>query len=809
MNYIFEKVEQKWRTYWENKSIFRFNRADKKRPIFSVDTPPPYISATRLHAGHAMSFSQADFVVRYMRMMEYNVFYPMGFDDNGLPTERFVEKQYHIDRSKITKAEFRALCLKETQKQSLAYKRLFNKLGICVDWSLQYSTIDKLCRRIAQQSFLDLYRKGLVVRQKKPIIWCPACQTALAQADLEEKESVSSLNFIVFRADDGSTVKIATTRPELLPGCVALFVNPDDARYQRLSGKNVIVPIFGHVVPVLSDPQVDPDFGTGVLMVCTWGDTEDVRRWQEYALETREIVGKNGKMSTSAQALKDMTISNAQKTILGLLQENNLLIDSQPMTHNVKTHERCGTPIEFILAAQWYIKIVEFQDEWRRRGKELEWYPEFMKTKYDAWISGLKWDWCISRQRYYGVPLPVWYCRNCGKVLLPEDRQLPVDPGKDVNVLTECSECGSPDIAPEKDVMDTWMTSSLTPLINCHWKGPAEKNLMARLYPMTLRVQAFEIIRTWLFYTMVKSHFHTDSLPWQKVMISGWGLDAHGKKISKSHGSATDAEAIIEKHSADALRYWAASADLGSDHRFREDDLRIGKRLVTKLWNAAQFTAGHIQDYHPETLSSVSLESSDTWILHCLNETVRKYHDHFRTFEYSKARKKIDEFFWDCFCSNYIEFTKHRLYSTEAARTDSKKAARTTLYHTLSAVIKLYAPFLPFITEEIYALCFAEKDKSASIHTSLLPQYRPDLSKPEIAACLEKTIEAVNLIRKHRSIKGPSIKTPIDSVTIETEEPGSVDLVLVSNVMNVRKINFGRIDLPTVSSDTTKLLVQQ
>lgn len=796
-----QDIESKWQDFWEKSGIYKFDRDDQTTPVFSIDTPPPYISSTHLHAGHAMSFTQADIVVRYMRMMGYNIFYPMGFDDNGLPTERFVERQYKIDQKKISKHDFVKMCLEETSKQSLVYQRLFKKLGISVDWSLGYSTIDPHCRKTAQLSFIDLYHKGLVEHKQGPVIWCPFCNTALALTDLEEKELPSHLHTITFGDEAGMPIQIATTRPELLAACVALYVNSADERYRNLIGAKATVPLFGHEVPIIADDLVDMTFGTGSMMVCTWGDAEDVRRWLEDRLDKREILTRDGLIDEAIPYIGGLRIKEARHEICALLEQGGHLIASEPLNHDVKVHERCNTPVEFIVATQWFIKIADSIDEWRRRGNELEWYPQFMKSKYDAWIEGLKWDWCISRQRYYGVPFPVWYCDECGKTLLPGISQLPVDPSEDPCPIEQC-ECGSSKMSPELDVMDTWMTSSITPLINCHWQEEGSAELMNKIYPMTLRVQAFEIIRTWLFYTIVKSHFHTGSLPWQKAMISGWGLDSKGKKISKSSGNSANAEVLIDRYSADALRFWASDSELGHDHRFREEELQAGRRLVIKLTNAARFASKYLSDYTPEDPMNTRLEDSDKWILMRLNDTLKEYHSILQGFEYSKARRAVDKLFWSVFCDNYLEFIKHRLNRTDPD--EGSRAALATLYKVLLAIIQMYAPFVPFVAEEAYQSLFANREGCLSVHTSRSPVYQEGLNL-EISGNFEGSLDAVALIRKYRSQTGLSFRTQIATVWFETESGTAIDTEFVATTMNVGEILPRSVDEPTVSSNKLKL----
>ena len=715
--------EPKMRELWNRNQVYRYNPHSKKA-CFSIDTPPPYVSSSHLHAGHAMSYTQAEIIVRFKRMQGYEIYYPMGFDDNGLPTERFVEKKYRVSRNNISRKEFIALCLQETAEGIRVYRRLWNELGISVDWSLSYSTIDKKSQRTAQKSFIDLFRKGLIQRRSEPGLWCIHCATSLAQADLEAYECETELYDIPFFPNNADPLIISTTRPELIPACVALFFHPDDERYQYLHNTQVIAPISGHTVPILTHSSVDPLFGTGLMMVCTWGDSEDVEKWRDNHLETRVIMNSDGKMNDLAGPVAGMHIQKARKFILNLLSEKNQILNSRKLTHFVNTHERCGNPVEFIQSPQWFIRILDFKDEFLKRGEELEWNPEFMKTRFDHWVNGLKWDWCISRQRFYGVPFPVWYCDDCGDPVIPPENILPVDPGSDaIPPGLECP-CGSRNLKGETDVMDTWMTSSTTPLIISQWvdQNP-NSELFSNLYPQSVRVQGFEIIRTWLFYSIVKSHFHTNSLPWKRVMISGWGLDSNGKKMSKRDGNFVDPMAIINKYSADALRYWSAGATLGQNLRYSESDVKAGRRLQNKLWNAARLIhhqlteSGGFQEINPGKPSLM-----DRWITSQYRKMFDDVTMNLEKFDFRHAIESLEQFFFQCFCDEYLEIVKDRFWHPDNHDAGTIQAARFILHHLLLDILKLYAPFVPYITDSLYQLLFRDTCQSTSIHITSWPE---------------------------------------------------------------------------------------
>ncbi len=652
-SYDFKKSEEKWKKTWEDKKLFRFSFKEGDK-LFVVDTPPPYVSADHLHAGHIMSYAQAEFIVRYKRMRGFKVFYPMGFDDNGLPTERFVEKKYKIDKSKTTKKEFIELCLKETEKGIETYKNLWNNLGISVDWSKTYSTIAPLPTKVSQWSLLDLYKKGVLYRQELPILWCPFDQTAISQSDLEDKERNSVMNYISFGLKNGESVLIATTRPELLPACVALYINPEDERYKDLIGKKAIVPMFNYEVPIKTNDRVDKEKGTGVMMVCTWGDQEDLEKWRLDNLETRSLLTVDGKLNSLGGKYEGMRIEEARKAIIEDMKKEGCLVRQEDIVQTINVHERCDTPVELILSKQWFIKIADLKEEWLKYGKKIKWHPEYMYQNYEIWVNSLKWDWCVSRQRYYGVPFPFWYCNACGEVILANEKDLPVSPTEQDPPVKQCPKCGNKDIVPEKDVMDTWATSSCTPFL---LKEIVNSD---KLFPVDLRPNAHEIIRTWDFYSIVKSYYHFKGIPFKNIMVSGHGLDEQGRKISKRLGNYIPSDKLIEEYGADAVRYWATGAGLGQNLRFNPKEIKKGKQIATKLWNVGRFITMYSQDFKEE--KEYELEYPDIWIMEEMNKTIEESTKSFEAYEYAKAKSATEDFFMSKFADYYIEFVKYRLY---------------------------------------------------------------------------------------------------------------------------------------------------
>jgi len=776
-DYDFLKVEQRITDFWEAEELYKYENSPGT-DVFSVDTPPPYISAASLHVGHAMSYSQAEFVVRFMRMRGRKIFYPMGFDDNGLPTERYVEKAHNVNARSMDRHDFIKLCLEETGTIGHHYKRFWKKLGLSVDWSKFYSTIADDARKVAQWSFIDLYRKGHLYRSDAPVLWCPCCGTALAQADVDPLERTTFLNDIAFEGADGTRMVISTTRPELLPACVGLFCNPTDERYAHLVGKTAKVPLFGHEVPVLTDDAVEKDFGTGLMMVCTFGDAEDVEKWKRLNLPLRVAITPEGTLTDMAGEFSGQTTEKARKNILQALEENGQLLGKKQIRQVVGVHERCTTPHEYLTLPQWYIAVVKHKERFLELGDQLEWHPAWMKARYRDWVNGLKWDWNISRQRFYGVPFPVWYCKDHNHVILPEAASLPVDPMADKPPVDRCPECGCTEILPETDVMDTWMTSSSTPFINARSTDAEPRN---GIYPMTLRVQAFEIIRTWLFYTVVKGEYHTGKLPWKQVMISGWGLNEQGKKISKrdldkyDEGGFNryDPDSVIGKYGADALRYWAASASLGADHRYHEKEVRNGRRLVLKLWNAALLLQAIVNmdtDVRDgkATIAPDLRMPSDRWILARTHETLASATASFEVFDYSHALADLEGLFWRDFCDNYLEFVKDRCYETEKFSRAERLSAQVTLLEVFRMMLAGFAPFLPFITEELYSYLYKDAEGAKSLHLTPWPSAATTVADGQDGAFL---LDVVRELRKVRSDSKIGAGTCVDRVVIEAADP--------------------------------------
>ncbi len=786
-NYNPHEAERRWQNYWADHDIYTYY-PNTRRERYAIDTPPPTVSG-KMHMGHAFSYTQQDIIARYQRMKGKNVFYPFGTDDNGLPTERLIEKNKNISANKLGRAEFIAICNEVIAREKPVFIQSWKDIGMSADFKRSYSTINKHCQITSQASFVDLFHKGRIYQQESPVAWCVECQTAIAQAEFENIELTSYFNDIVFSCC-GRSIVISTTRPELLPACVALFYHPADTRYKDLNGKFATVPLFNYEVPIISDESVAMDKGTGLMMVCTFGDKEDVEKWHRFKLPLRVVFEKYGKLNDLAGEYKGLKIKDGRKKILEKLKETGALVSQREIVHAVNVHERCKTEIEFLKTKQWYIRLLDKKEELLGLSDQLEWYPQHMKVRYDHWVENLNWDWCISRQRPFGIPIPVWQCRKCKSFVVPEVKELPVDPSMQLPVKG-CS-CGSRELDGETDVLDTWATSSVTPEIAGNWVHKGEYDYVYDGIPFNLRPQAHDIIRTWLFYTVVKSYFHFERAPWKQVMISGHAQDPQGRKMSKSLGNIIEPQVMMTKYSADALRFWAAGSTLGDDLPFQEKDLLTGQKFVTKMWNASKFSLLHLQDYCGHGKST---EVFDRWLLSKLHTTIVNVTEQFERFEYARARAEMEQFFWHVLCDNYLEIVKDRLYNPQMRGVRERESAQFALYCALLSVLKLTAPIMPHITEEIYMQAFKEREGAKSVHVSLWPV----ADKRLIDSAVEKQgnlgVDIIAAVRKFKSENKWSMKEELSLlvlVSLEKNFEASIRAMEsdLKAVLNVREIRF-------------------
>ncbi|MEM2956328.1 MAG: valine--tRNA ligase [Candidatus Pacearchaeota archaeon] len=778
-----KEAEPRIQKFWEDEKIYTFDRKSKK-PVYSIDTPPPYISG-RPHMGHAYSYSLFDAIGRFKRMNGFNVLLPIGFDDNGHPTERYVEKKYNIRSADLPREKFIELCKKETEILKKIAKADLVRLGLGFDWSLFYSTIGDLATKTAQYSFIDLYNKKLVYRKEEPTLWCTYCKTALAQADVEDVKRNTTLNYIKFKLEDGGDITIATTRPEFLPACVGIFVNPEDKKYKQLIGKTAIVPIFGQKVKIMADKKVDPEFGTGIVMICTFGDKTDIEWWKQYNLPLKIIITEEGKLNEIAGKYKGLSLSEGREKIISELREKKLLEKQEKIEQIVGACWRCEHPIEFLITKQWTLKLLENKDKFLEFGRKVKWHPNFFLKRYEDWVNNLKWDWVIARQRHYGVPIPVWYCKKCKKEIIASEKEIPINPLKN-KPIKKCS-CGSNEFEPETNVFDTWFTSSLTPEIVLRWVD--NNKFFKKNFPEDLRPQGYEIIRTWAFYTIVKAFYHFKSIPWKNIMINGMVVDPQGRAMHKSLGNVIEPFNVLENYCADAMRFWSFSGKIGGDLPFQEKELIAGKKTITKLWNAAKFSMSNASPKKPK-----KLKAFDEWLLIKLNKLIKECTKSFNEYDAAKVKAEVENFFWHTFCDNYLEIIKDRIYNNK----EGKDSAQYTLYISFLSIIKMFAPIMPHITEELYQLYFRKNEKIKSIHISKWPEAGKEKDE-RIEKAGDRAIEIIKEIRMFKSKAKKSMKTPI-ILTIEEKDKKLLEPFIddLKSVASAEKIEIGKFGIKLV-----------
>jgi valyl-tRNA synthetase len=795
-------AEVRWHTEWERRGLYHYDPERPRAETFVIDTPPPTASGS-LHPGHVFSFTHTDILARYMRMTGRNIFYPMGWDDNGLPTERRVQNYYHIrcDPSappdpdlaleeatakrrkkpplQVSRPDFIAACERVTREDEETFKVLWQRLGLSVDWRQEYQTIDDHCRRIAQYSFLDLCAKGQVESRFAPTMWDVDFQCAIAQAELEERVLPGAFYDIEFGVEEaGEAVVISTTRPELLPACVGVTAHPDDERYKHLFGRRAITPLFRVPVPIFPSDKADPEKGTGILMVCTFGDATDVEWWREEGLALRQIVMRDGRLAPVAfgddayesldaaaadgfyAELVGKRVDRARKVIVEQLSRHGshahgtgaaLCGTPRPIEHAVKFFEKGDRPLEFVPTRQWFVKLLEHREALLAKGEEVHWHPAHMAKRYRDWTENLAQDWCISRQRYFGVPIPVWYRLDAQgspdytAPLLPEEERLPVDPTTDAPAGFDASQRGEPGgFIGDPDVFDTWFTSSLTPQISSHWGTDVGRH--TALFPADVRPQGQDIIRTWAFYTIAKALLHEGVTPWRHAAISGWVLDPDRKKMSKSKGNAMTPLPFIDKYTADGVRYWAGSARLGVDTAMDEKVFKVGKRLVTKLFNAGKFVLSQTAEVHP-----ISCEL-DRGFADKLRGLVARVTPAFEGFNHAQVLQEVESFFWSHFTDTYLELVKLRARD-EAADPAARGSAVASLRLGLNVLLRLHAPFMPFITEEVWSWAFAGETGHASIHRAPWPSEADfaEVPAPDAAESFDVALACLAAINKAKS----------------------------------------------------------
>jgi valyl-tRNA synthetase len=811
-------AERRWDRIWDEQGTHLYDPARPREETFAVDTPPPTVSGS-LHIGHVFSYTHTDVLARYKRMAGLNVFYPMGWDDNGLPTERRVQNFFHVrcdphahteenlelepatakSRKKpprlVSRPNFIDLCHRVTREDEKAFEELWRRLGLSVDWSQQYATIDHRCRLIAQRSFRDLYEKGHVYNGDAPTAWDVDFQTAVAQAEMEDRVKPAAFHDIEFAVEgEGRGFVISTTRPELLPACVGVTAHPGDSRYGDLFGKTAVTPLFRVPVPIFPSELADPEKGTGVLMVCTFGDATDVEWWRERGLALRQLIDRDGTLlpvtfGTEAFPSADPDAANAYYAALagkGVTQAREVIVESlrdpagsatgrgaplrgepEPIEHSVKFYEKGERPLELVPTRQWFVRLLDKKPQLLAQGERIQWHPGFMHNRYRDWTENLNSDWCISRQRYFGVPIPVWYRLDADgrpgydDVIVAEAERMPVDPTIDVPIGFEESQRDRPGgFAAEADIFDTWFTSSLTPQIGSHWTLDPDRH--AKLFPADIRPQSHEIIRTWAFYTIAKAMLHEEAIPWKHVVISGWVLDPDRKKMAKSKGNVITPMPLIEKFTADGARYWSASARLGTDTAADEKVFKIGKRLATKLFNAGKFVLGQTAEVHP-----VHAELDRAFAAK-LRQLVERATASFEAFNHAQALTDTESFFWTHFTDSYLELAKARARGDAGGGEAERGSAVATLRLGLDVQLRLFAPFLPYICEEVWSWAFAEETGQRSIHRAAWPGPGDfeGVTEPASDASFDTALACWNAINKSKADASVSMGREVEELTI-------------------------------------------
>jgi valyl-tRNA synthetase len=755
--------EQIMQQIWADQHTYAVDEMASR--MYTIDTPPPTVSGS-LHIGHIFSYTQTDICARFQRMDGHEIFYPFGFDDNGLPTERFIEKKCGVSAYKLGRSAFIELCLKETAPVELEFKRLWERMGLSVDWRFCYATIDKRTRRISQQSFLHLLKKGYVYRTDEPAPYCTTCRTTVAQAELDDVEQDSvfyTLQFSLSKSDE--FVEIATTRPELLSSAVAVLYHPQDERYRHLAGCTAVIPLFGQEVPLIADELVIPEKGTGLVMCCTFGDTTDVIWYKKHRFAYRSSLGADGKWLPETGILAGLTARQAREKVVEALRAGGFCREQRPIKHMVNVHERCKQDIEYIVLPQWFLKILPYKKELIALADTITWYPEFMKARYVNWVENLTWDWCLSRQRFFGIPFPVWHCTLCRHIITPPEDTLPVDP-QEQPWPGACTQCGGA-VVPDTDVMDTWNTSSLTPYL-CESLRDRKENVFDAPYEqMSMRPQAHDIIRTWAFYTIVKTWMHHGVAPWKDIVISGHVITASREKISKSKGNSVLApEVLLERFPADAIRHWTASGLLGHDVSFSEQQLQIGNKLLVKLWNAFRFIDEHTRNVSCALMKEKPTQAVHRWLLHHLSAAYEQYRAALQRYEFSAALASLDRFFWQIFCDDYLELIKDQLFHPEHYAVMDVEETRAVLYGAGLRIIQLYAPFVPHVTECLYQELYAARYGVSSLHRTHYVDVQQVWYDEQAAESISLLLAAVSAVRRLKTDRQLSLRTDIAAVRV-------------------------------------------
>ena len=800
------------RKFWEREGIFKF-RWELEKPLFLIDTPPPTLSG-KMHIGHAFSYAQTDFIARYKRMRGFNVFYPFGTDDNGLATEKLVQKEMRVDLRKLSRKEAVEITCKYLDENRLEFVEDFKKVGLSCDFeNLNYSTISPLSQKISQKTFIHLTDKGLVYRKKGPIPWDRVFQTTIAQAELEDKEVSGKLHYIKAKVKNSENTFIiyATTRPEMIFACLGFSIQDvgdyvkvkvdsefwilgsstyrevlegdfeviEKLRGEDLIGESVIIPLICREIEITHDVSIKADFGTGCAYFCSYGGVEDIEYVKRHNLTPYEILNNDGTLNNLCGEFSGLLASeNGRSSVVRKLESLGVLVKSESITHSVNVGERSGAEVEYVSSTQWFVRYLDRKEYFFESVQKFNWYPSFMKHRLENWIKGLSWDWGFSRQRHFGIPIPVWYCEKCEEIVYAKLEQLPCDPTVTSPPIEMCPKCSCREFRAEKDVFDTWFTSASTPHISLQCVG--DEKLKEKMFPFDLRPQAHDIINFWLFYTMAKSNLLYEKNPFRDVTISGWMLDSQGKKMSKSKGNVIAPQKLLEQYSADALRFLAASSKLGFDIPFQEKELRTGIKVVNKLYNAHKFFGLVLEDFEKD-LDVLNAPSIDKWILAKLQDVIQNSVIAFENYDYEKAKSLFVGFFMRDVCDNYLEIVKQRLWQKK----ENFKFAQRTLYIVLFNCIRGLAPILPFICEEIYLIFYSKFESVDSVHLCEFPKLQEEFENSHLITLGDSFCEVVDAVRKFKGEKKMSLKDEISKIVVYSNS--EIENFIRENIEDLKK----------------------
>lgn len=768
-------IEEKWQKFWAEQGTYKFSglKTRDSRPIYSIDTPPPFTSG-ELHMGHVLSYSFFDFVARYKRMRGFNVYYPQGWDTQGFPTEVKVEKKF----GRLPPAEFRQKCMEWTREFIAKMRQQMNEMAFSPDWDYEYRTMEPEYHRKVQYSLIEMYKKKMIYRAEYPVYWCPSCASAIAKAELEDVSKDGTIYDVKFTGPKAEELIIATTRPELMHACVAVLYHPEDARYAHLAGKKVKTAL-GKEVPVFADKEVEKEFGTGLLMVCTFGDKMDVVWMHRYKLPLIDAISKYGKMQNCGPELDGLKVADAKKKMVEILEQDGKIVKKSPLQQTVKVHDRCKTPIELIRSMQWFIDIKNTGKAVKDMAHNIEWVPDFGISYLIDWVEGAEWDWVISRQRVFGTPIPFYYCEKCNHVEPENADTLPFYAEK---AKPKKCKCGN-EMMPETSTCDCWVDSSITPLIIAGW--PDDKERFAKLYPSSLRPQGVEIVRTWAFYTIVRSGIGLTGVPpWKTILLNGNVLAPDGKKMSKSLGNIISPTDLRKDYATDTIRQWSAlSGAMAKDRPFSFEDIKFAKSFITKFWNAARFIEGSLEGYDGTAIAFDKLHPVDKWMFSRMNQTITEFTGHMDKFEFHYALSKFQSFFWHEVCDNYLEYVKPRIYQSEVYSADQKRSAQFVLQYVLYSSLKLLAPIVPHVTEEIYHSLFGAKEGN-SIHLTKWPEPK-EIDDAAIAA-LEPLHRIISEIRQYKAKSRLSQAAELEKIIITSPEP--LPEIIIDQIKAVSKV---------------------